>query len=165
MWHRGERKTPKCTPIWNWFSVEFWRILERFYLRERIHDPVSVTQNGFLNKNFQEIIYLSIVHSWHKLKKQFRNSSDGLLAFLELKPKCYFCACSIELLFIFLYLILVIQEFCIELLFFHNSCPEYRLNEVMRLLTLSIFAEKSKLKLILIWKSSPFFKRQSRRLF
>ena len=41
---------------------------------------------GFLNKSFQEIIYLSIVHSYKHdcettAREIFRNSSDGLLAF------------------------------------------------------------------------------------
>ena len=46
-WHRCERKTTKCTPIWNWFYVEFCHVLSQFNLGERIHDPVSVTRVAF----------------------------------------------------------------------------------------------------------------------
>ena len=41
------------------------------------------------------------------------------------------CACSqSESGKYFEWIIIAIQEFCSELLFFHNKCPEYRLNKV-----------------------------------
>ena len=33
-WKKAERKTTKCAPIWNWFYVEFCRVLSQFYLGE-----------------------------------------------------------------------------------------------------------------------------------
>ena len=54
-------------PIGNLFFVNFRHVLSPFDLRERTHDPVSVTRIafmdkrfGFLNKNFEEIFYLSL---------------------------------------------------------------------------------------------------------
>ena len=56
-------------PIGNLFFVNFRHVLSPFNLRERTHDPVSVTRIafafmdkrfGFLNKNFEEIFYLSL---------------------------------------------------------------------------------------------------------
>ena len=54
-------------PIGNLFFVDFCHVLSPFNLRERIHDPVSVKRiafmdkrTGFLNKNFEEIFYLSL---------------------------------------------------------------------------------------------------------
>ena len=64
---------------------------------------------GFLNKNFQQIkLFIcpcSLKHDRETTdQKIFRNTTDGLLPILELKLKCCFCTCSIELLFIVLFI-------------------------------------------------------------
>ena len=82
-----------------------------------------------------------------------RNTSDGLLPFLELKLKCFFCTCSIELLFIFLFIacrsrILQCVEFkifcsfavCSVLLFFHNWIPpEWSLPRLFSVVCLRLY--------------------------
>ena len=72
----------------------FCLVLSRFHLRERIHDPVSVTRiaflgltNGFLNKNFQ-VIKLFINDCSFITFAQ--NTIVRLLPFLELKLKVLF---------------------------------------------------------------------------
>ena len=50
------RKIRRCTPIWYGFCFGFNHVLSRFYLRERIHNPVSVLRcafNGVLLWNWQ----------------------------------------------------------------------------------------------------------------
>ena len=41
------RKNRRSTPIWDGFCFGFNHVLSRFYLRERIHDPVSVSRWAF----------------------------------------------------------------------------------------------------------------------
>ena len=41
------RKIRRCTLIWYGFCFGFNHVLSRFYLRERIHDPVSVSRWAF----------------------------------------------------------------------------------------------------------------------
>ena len=50
------RKIRRCTLIWYGFCFGFNHVLSRFYLRERIHNPVSVSRcafNGVLLWNWQ----------------------------------------------------------------------------------------------------------------
>ena len=50
------RKIRRRTPIWDGFCFGFNHVLSRFYLRERIHNPVSVSRcafNGVLLWNWQ----------------------------------------------------------------------------------------------------------------
>ena len=50
------RKIKRCTLIWYGFCFGFNHVLSRFYLRERIHNPVSVSRcafNGVLLWNWQ----------------------------------------------------------------------------------------------------------------
>ena len=65
------RKIRRCTLIWYGFCFGFNHVLSRFYLCERIHNPVSVSRCAFngvllwnwqvLNVNIKEIISLSIL--------------------------------------------------------------------------------------------------------
>ena len=96
----------------------FCHALTWLNLRQRIQDLVSVMRElllgltyEFLNKNFQEI-KLFICHcSKHDRettdRKIFRKTSDGLFPILELRLKCCFGTCSIELLFIFFWLLAI----------------------------------------------------------
>ena len=43
------RKIRRCTPIWDGFCFGFNHVLSRFYLRERIHNPVSFSRCAFNN--------------------------------------------------------------------------------------------------------------------
>ena len=75
----------KCAVIWNLFYGEFCHVLSRFNLHERIHDPFSVRSNS-------SVFFIHNINSKHDRettdRELFRNSSDDLLAFLELKLKC-----------------------------------------------------------------------------
>ena len=84
------------------FFVDFRHVLSTFNLRERIHDPVSVMRIAFMDKRFgfwikvlekYFICHCSLFYNSSKDNREntnseiceiFRNSSDRLLAFLEL---------------------------------------------------------------------------------
>ena len=71
---------------------------------------------GFSIKIFKKLSYLSTSFFIHNISSKhdretttterriFRNTSDGLFPILELKLKCCFCTCSIELLFILVFI-------------------------------------------------------------
>ena len=70
---------------------------------------------GFSIKIFKKLSYLSLIFHHNISSKHdretttterriFRNTSDGLFPILELKLKCCFCTCSIELLFILVFI-------------------------------------------------------------
>ena len=49
-WTFSFRKIGKCTQIRDGFCFGFNHVLSRFYLRERIHNPVSVTRSSWKDK-------------------------------------------------------------------------------------------------------------------
>ena len=63
---------------------------------------------GFFNKNFQGIklfiCHFSLITLAPNTIVRLQPQNVGLLSILELKLKCFFCTCSIELLFIFVFI-------------------------------------------------------------
>ena len=49
-WAFSFGKTGKCTQTWNGFCFELNHVLSRFYFRERIPNPVSVTRSSWKDK-------------------------------------------------------------------------------------------------------------------
>ena len=117
-----------------------------------LHELLLRINLWVLNKNFQEIIYLSLLISNISSNKIVRLQAVrfletvqiGYSPFLtELKLKCCFSTYAIELLFIFLFITYHSRILQSTNSFFHNSCPEYPARmKFMRFFILSILAEK-----------------------
>ena len=107
-WNRRERKTTKWA-----FETDFLPSGQSIQLTWV--DPRSsfCYANCFLGLTYgflKKLSYLSVRLFIHN-RDIFRNTSDGLLPFLELKLKCCFCTCSIDC-YSLSYSLLPIQEFC-----------------------------------------------------